>query len=60
MANADTDLDLSLEQYLHYKRYGVLPENSRRLDTSDSDGRPRPRSASRYNRLKSAVALFFP
>jgi hypothetical protein len=38
-----TDVDLTLEQYVFYKKYGVLPESTRQSD------RPRGRSMSRLD-----------
>ena len=38
MPNAEADVDLSLEHYLYYKKYGVLPEAAR-APSMDEDRR---------------------
>ncbi len=36
MPNADADVDLLLEDYLYYKKYGVLPESARPTSTDEA------------------------
>ena len=46
MPNPDTDVDLSLEHYMYYKKYGVLPESAGRL--VGAENRRRQSSLSRW------------
>lgn len=48
MPTADADVDLLLEDYLYYKKYGVLPESARPTST---DGVRQQRSTSRCSIL---------
>jgi hypothetical protein len=36
MPNPDTDVDLCVDNYLYYKKYGVLPEGQKRSSSVES------------------------